>query len=749
MAPNDASSSGSRSTRDGSHSSNSRSGRSGRDAVGDVLRILARRRLTVALTVVGLVVPLAAFVWTQPPVYSATARVMIGPGDGPVRVGQAAAAAAPAPVDTTSLQTEAEVVRSRAVIARTVDALKLQARPSAVALSPSGLGRITSMFRGLVQGKPATPATGAATTDALADELMARVSVALVPETHLLDINVEARDPQFAAEAANALADTYAHQDVEARFQAVQQNTTFLEDRLAKQRQQVEASEAALQRYREKQNASSLQERQNMVVQRLGELNSAVTKAKTERIGREEAYRQLSRLEDDPTALERAPVILENGFIQSLKSDLATLQRQEKQDSEKLGDRHPDMVRLRGTIKEATARLNAEIGKAVDAVRSAYETALAQEQSLTAALDAQKAEAQDLDRKAVEYSALDREAAGNRQLFDSVLQDSKQTGLMSDVKTAHVRMIDAARVPDRPIRPAKVSQLALVILGSMLAAVLAAIGVEQMDPRVRLPDEISGRLGLALMGYVPRERDVDTSLKPGTLSAPVAEAFRRIRTNILLSRTEATADSRVIAITSAAPREGKTTTASNLAATFASTGQSVLLIDADMRQGRLDAVFGCEDHKGLSEVLNGSTTLPDACAASGVEHLTLLGVGHRPSNPAELLNSPRFAEVLAEARHLFDWVIVDTPPILAVADASVIARLTDGVLFVVMADQTSCESAQAALDELDRTRVVFVGGVLNRVNLTGHSYYYSRYYRPEYSKYYAQSESRSRRTQAS
>lgn len=748
MAPtDDASSPGTRGVRDASHGSSARSAHTGRDAFRDVLRIIARRRLTVALTAVCLAVPLAAFVWTQPPVFSATARVMVGPDDRPVRVGQSGAA--PAPVDLTSLQTEAQVVRSRKVLAKTVEVLKLQERPSAVALAPSGLGRVTSLFRGLVQGKPAATAAGGTSADALADALMARTDVLLVPETQLLDISVEASDPAFAAEAANALAETYARQDVEARFQSVQQNTSFLEDRLAKQRAQVEASEAALQRYREKQNASSLQERQNMVVQRLGELNSAVTKAKTERIAREEAYRQLSRLEDDPAALERAPIILENGFIQSLKTDLAALQRQEKQDAEKLGDRHPDMVRLRGTIKEATARLNAEIGKAVDAVKSAYETALAQEQSLTEALDAQKQEAQDLDRKAVEYSALDREAAGNRQLFDSVLQDSKQTGLMSDAKSAHVRLVDAARVPELPIRPAKVSQLSLVILGSLLAAFLAAIGVEQMDPRVRLPDELPTRLGLALVGYVPRERDGETSMQPGSLSAPVAEAFRRIRTNILLSRNDATAESRVIAVTSAAPREGKTTTASNLAATFASTGQSVLLIDGDMRQGRLDTLFAREDHKGLSEVLNGNATLAEACVATGLEHLSLLGIGERPSNPAELLNSPRFEEVLAEARTHFDWVIVDTPPILAVADASMIARLTDGVLFVVMADQTSCESAQAALDELDRTRTVFVGGVLNSVNLTGHSYYYSRYYRPEYSKYYAHGEGRSSRKRAS
>lgn len=748
MAPHDdPPSPGVRASREKPHANAARAMGSGRDVFRDVLRIMARRRLTVVLTAVCLSVPLVAFVWTQPPVYSATARVMVGPDDRPVRVGQAAANASNQ-VDTTSLQTEAQVVRSRPVIARTVDALKLQERPTAVILPPSGISRITSMFRGLVQGTApaADPAKG---SDALTDALMANVDVSLVPETHLLDISVEARDPAFAAEAANALADTYARQDIEARLQAVQQTTTFLEDRLAKQRAQVAASEAALQRYREKQNASSLQERQNMVVQRLGELNSAVTKAKTERIAREEAYRQLSRLEDDPAALERAPVILENAFIQSLKTDLAALQRQEKQDSEKLGDRHPDMVRLRGTIREAQARLNAEISKAVDAVKSAYETALAQEQSLTAALDAQKVEAQDLDRKAVEYSALDREAAGNRQLFDSVLQDSKQTGLMSDVKSAHVRMVDAARVPDRPVRPAKASQLSLVILGSLLAAVLAAIAVEQMDPRVRLPDELPNTLGLALMGYVPRERGKETSLEPGSLSPPVAEAFRRIRTNILLSRTEETADNRVIAITSAAPREGKTTTASNLAATFASTGQSVLLIDADMRQGRLDAVFGCEDHKGLSEVLNGTVPLADACVPSSVEHLAILGVGHRPSNPAELLNSPRFAEVLEDARTMFDWVIVDTPPILAVADASVIARFTDGVLFVIMADQTSRESAQSALDELDRTRAVFVGGVLNSVDLTGQSYYYSRYYRPEYSKYYAHGEGYSRRTKAS
>lgn len=710
-----------------------RSHRTTRDAFRDVLRIMARRRWVVAATFVVLAIPLSAFVWTQPPVYLGTARVMIGADDPPVKMGQGAEK--PDSVDTSTLQTEAQVVRSRALLLKAVDALKLTERPAVVMLSPTGVGRVTTWFRGMVQGSAPAAGDRSPTPDALADALGARVSVSLVPETHLLDIGVEAADPGFASEAANALADTYARHDLESRFSAVQQTTSFLEDRLARQRAQVEASESALQRYRERQNASSLQDRQNMVVQRLGDLNSAATKAKTERIAREEAYRQLERLQGDPAALERAPVVLENAFIQALKSDLATLERQEKENAEKLGDRHPDMVRLRGSIKEARTRLTGEIGKAVDAVRSAYESALAQEGSLTEALEAQKREAQDLDRKAVEYSALDREAAGNRQLFDSVLQDSKQSGLLSELKTARVRLVDAARRPDLPIRPARASQLALVLVGSLLAAVLAAMGAEQLDPRVRLPDELPGRLGLALMGYIPRERGSEEQLTPGMLAPPVAEAFRRIRTNIVLSRGDIS-DSRIIAITSAAPREGKTTTSSNLAAVIASTGQSVLLIDGDMRQGRLDGVFGREGHTGLAEVLEGRTTLAEASVPTDVEHLTLLGVGERPPNPAELLNSPRFADVLAEARATYNWVIVDTPPILAVADASVIARFTDGVLFVIMADQTSCEAAQAALDELDRTRTVFVGGVLNRVDLAGNSYYYSRYYSTEHSRYY-------------
>jgi succinoglycan biosynthesis transport protein ExoP len=701
------------------------------DPIHDLLRVVVKRRWVAVSTFLALAVPLSLFIWTQTPAYQSTTRVLVGSNDVPLKMIQDQSAQRES--DTATLQTEAQVVGSRALAEKAIEPLKLSQRPQLVLQPTTALQRFKGWFRSVPTPPASTGAADLRFREALADGILAHLSVSPLPETRLLDISFEAADPAFAAQAANTIAAMYLQQDLDSRFAAVQQTSEWLSQRLAKQREQVEMSETALQQYREHQNASSLQERQNMVVQRLGDLNTAVTKAKTDRIAKEEVYRQLSGVQGDRDALESFPPILSNPFIQTLKAQLADLQRQERQTAEKLGDRHPEIVRLRGAVQAATARLDAEIDKAALSIRSDYEAARAQEQSLTAALEAQKREAQDLDRKAVDYSALDREAVGNRQLFDALLQEAKQSGLVADLRTSRLRIIDPARPAANPIRPHKGTELSVVLLGSLAGALALVLGMEQFDTRIKSPDQLADKLDLVVMGHVPLEHQA-ASLSPSSLSPTNAEAFRRIRTNMMLSGAQSS--DRVVAITSAGVQEGKTTTASNLAAAIASAGQRVVLVDADMRRGRQHEIFDRPRDPGLAELLDGRVLLTEALRDGGVGQMKLLPAGAPPSNPAELLSSAAFGRLIQELRESFDWVIVDTPPVLAVADVSVIAQKADGVLFVVRADRTHIAAAQAALDELDKTQAILIGGILNGVDVDANPYYYSPYYRREYTQYY-------------
>jgi capsular exopolysaccharide synthesis family protein len=281
----------------------------------------------------------------------------------------------------------------------------------------------------------------------------------------------------------------------------------------------------------------------------------------------------------------------------------------------------------------------------------------------------------------------------------------------------------------------------LALLGGGLLACGVAFFFEYLDRRITTPDEIESHLGLPAIGLIPAlgkhwrrgEPLISTGVPPN-----FGEAFRALRTNVLFSAAEK--GCRVVVVTSSGPREGKTVVASNLAIGFAHAGQRALLIDGDLRLSRVHQVFGEEQEPGLSNVLVGLAKASDAVRRTNVPGLCILTAGRVPPNAAELLGSQRFKDLLASIRGQFDWVVVDSPPVMAVTDPNILANLADSVLFVIAAEMTSHKIARRAVEQLQRSRAVFAGVVLNRVEIERHGYYYSQYYRREYANYYAVAE---------
>jgi capsular exopolysaccharide synthesis family protein len=261
---------------------------------------------------------------------------------------------------------------------------------------------------------------------------------------------------------------------------------------------------------------------------------------------------------------------------------------------------------------------------------------------------------------------------------------------------------------------------------------------------VKTPEEVVRELGIASLGLIPMTPGVAGRANP-LISEGVppsfSEAFRALRTNILFSAADG--GPRSIVVTSTGPSEGKTMVAGNVAIGLAQTGQKVLLIDADMRRPRAHELFGIPVEPGLSNLLVAASKASDVVQPSGVENLWIIPAGTAPPNPAELLGSRRFADLTHSLQEHFDCVIIDTPPVLAVTDAAVVAHRASGVLFVIAADSTSRQAAQTALDQLEHSRAKFLGAVLNRVDVERDSYYYSRYYRKDYANYYSASPARS------
>jgi capsular exopolysaccharide synthesis family protein len=460
---------------------------------------------------------------------------------------------------------------------------------------------------------------------------------------------------------------------------------------------------------------------------------------KTERIEKEALFNQMRAIGQDRAALDTIPAILSNSFIQEQKAALAELQRQRATLSQRLGDLHPDLVKIKTAIDTADAKLQGEIGKVVQSVRNEYQAALAQEQSLSRALEGQKGEALSMNRKSIEYGVLQREVESARQIYDSLLQRTKETGISSELRTSNVRIVDRAERPADPVSPKRVLNLLLGLLGGTVLGGCLAFFLDYVDNRIKSPDELKLHLGLPALGLVP---SVPASSLPsgtpllmsGSVPPSFAEAMRTVRANVLFS--SAAEGGRVIVVTSTGPGEGKTLIASNLAVTLAQAGQRVLLIDADMRRPRIHELFPVTNTEGLSSALVGASKVSAAMTLTSVPGLWLMTSGPTPPNPPELLGSRRFHQMLTAFRTQFDWVVVDTPPIMAVSDAALIANTADGVVYVVGAEMTNRHAAQAGLEQLESARARIIGGVLNRLQLERHAYYYSPYYRKEYGHYY-------------
>jgi capsular exopolysaccharide synthesis family protein len=722
--------------------------------VRDYFRVIVRRR-HVALTAFTVVV-LGALVYafTATPIYEGRVQLLIE-ADDPNVVDFEQVTGGQVNANTLSrqdyYQTQYRLLKSRSVAKKTIDALKLwenaelhpEAHRGAAASAVAGVGHwAAGLFGGSGERGPEGAETSAQ-ADAI-DEFIDRLTVSPVRNSRLVEVAYRSEDPALSAAVANGIAQAYIGMNLDFRFTATREATVFLEEQLAEQRREVESAEARLQQYREQNDALSLEDRQNIVVQKLSDLNAALTRAKTERLQKEAMYRQLADVQDDPAKLDTFPAILANAFIQQQKAELATLQRKQAELSEKFGGRHPSMIEVQSSIDNAQRKLQTEVAKVVQSVRTEYQAAVVQEQSMAAALDSQKSEALAMNRKAIDYGVIERDVTSSKQIYESLLQRAKETGVSGELRTSNVKVVDAAEVPVAPVTPRRVLGLLVGLVGGAFLGIGLAFVFEYLDNRVKTPEEIEQALGIPSLGLVPMIASMAGTANPlisESVPPGFSEAFRALRTNILFSAVDN--GPRSIVVTSTGPSEGKTMVAGNVAIGLAQAGQRVLLVDADMRRPRAHELFGLAAEPGLSNLLVGAAKPSEVVSATSVANLWVMPAGKTPPNPAELLGSRRFADLARSLQGHFDCVIIDTPPVLAVTDAAVVAHLASGVLFVIAADATSQPAAQTALDHLENARAKFLGAVLNRVDIERDSYYYSRYYRKEYTNYYSAAPSRS------
>ncbi|MBA3641660.1 MAG: polysaccharide biosynthesis tyrosine autokinase [Acidobacteria bacterium] len=657
-------------------------------------------------------------------------------------------------------QTQFRILQSRTLAKRTIDSMNLWDAPR-LGNGPEPKSRIspTGLVWGMVDGavslakapfrkdgpapstetvKPEQVEAGeSAAQSARISQFLGGLSIVPDPKSKLVEVRYTSTDPQFAVAAANAVVASYIKDSLDFKVNTSKEAGDFLSERLAEQRKALDASEAALQKFKEQNGTVSIADgTSSIAVQRLTDLNGALIKARTERINKEALYNQLTSMQAAGT-IETFPAVLANDYIQGLKTNLGQVQREQAQLSERYGQNHPEMTKVNSAVEAANAKLKVEIGKVVQGVNSEYRAAMAQEQSLQSALNSQRGEAIGQNRTDIAYQVLKREADSNREVYESLLNQTKETGITGERRATNVRVIDPAELPRGPISPNLRADMTFALVAGLVLAIGLAFGFEYLDNRIKSPQELKAHLGIPFLGMVPvvtLDKDPNPLMDKAALPQNFSEAFKSIRTNVLFSSAEE--GTRSIVVTSAGPGEGKSVVASNLAMALAQAGQRVLLIDADMRRPRVHEIFGGDQEPGLSNVLSGNAKASEGIRKSTTAGLWLMPAGHIPPNPAELLGSRRYTDFIKSLSLHFDWVVLDTPPVMVVADSSIVANQSSGVVFVVRADHTSRHAVKAAVEQLEAANAHLIGSVLNRVDLVRNPYYYSAYYRKDYAKYY-------------
>ncbi|RPI53189.1 MAG: hypothetical protein EHM55_14510, partial [Acidobacteria bacterium] len=420
----------------------------------DYARVVVKRRHVAIAVFVAIFLSAAVYSLTATPLYEGRVQLLIE-ADNP-NVVNFTEVIDEAQSRQDYYQTQYKLLQSRSLAKQTIESLKLwdneELTPAATTgrFSVGNAVRASAAWAASLAGGKATSESEVPAPEETATQVKAignfldRLTVSPVRNSRLVEVSFQSRNPELAAKVANGVAKTYIDQNREFRFTASRDASEGLGQQLEEQRKQVEAAETALQQYREQNDALSVADRQNIVVQKLADLNSAVTKAKTDRLLKESMYRQLAAIEHDAAALDTFPAILANQFIQQQKTELSNLQQQRAQLAEKLGERHPEMLRIQSAIQASQIKLNGEIAKVVQAVRTEYQAARAQEQSLTSALDSQKGEALLMNRKAIDYGVLERDVESSKQIYQSLMQRAKETGVSGALKTSNIRIVDAA-----------------------------------------------------------------------------------------------------------------------------------------------------------------------------------------------------------------------------------------------------------------------------------------------------------------
>jgi len=712
--------------------------------------VLVLRRWVVFTAVVVLVITVTLGSFLIPPTYQAICTLQIEREQPNVLTFQQVQ---PVGYDymsyTDFYQTQYKLLSSRNVAHKAMQKLDLKNDPVVNRLvgRGSGKGVLTSLAsfvrKSPLEDLPQDP------DKPYVEFILGGLDINPLKNTHLVEITFVSVDPELSSRVANAVANAYMEFNQSARYDSTAQASEFIASQTTELKKQISELEAKLNDYGKENEIIGLDDKEDIISQKLGQLNQDVLSAQVETSRKEARYKGLVT-----TPPESIKEVTQSNLIQQLRQQTAELERQYTQKSKQFKPDWPDMQRLRAEWDNALKTMGEESRKIYDdtlkTAKMEYEEAASHERTVRLALEDQKSEVIKQKKFGVEYSNLKATVDSKREILNKLMQRETETGSLSQLKnagTGNVWVVDSAEIPDRIFRPNKKMNILLSIFVGLALGVGMAFFLEYLDNSIKSTSDIEKYVRLPTLGTIPmvissamlgesssgkkvKREPVSPAVDLVTLrdpTSPASEAYKTLRTSLLLSTADA--PPKVIVVTSSEPQEGKTVTTLNTAITLTQSGKKVLLVDGDMRRPRLHKALGVGNGVGLSNYLSGNAELSQIVQETELPNLFLVSSGPIPPNPSELLASEHFDFLLSTLRAStqFDHILIDSPPLLSVADPVIMSSKVGATILVVQCGRTARQSVMRGREKLDQSKANILGVVLNDVDIRHGEYYGSHY----------------------
>jgi polysaccharide biosynthesis transport protein len=671
--------------------------------------LLVRRKWILAGTVAACLLTGLLVTLLMTPLYTASSTLEISrESDRVVDIKGVQAESSPGELEF--YQTQYGLLRARSLAERVARDLKLTDDPAFYATFGKSYG--DGLFEANSQRALQSVSREERMRDAV-EILLKNITISPVRLSRLVDVSFTSPDPSLSAKIANGWTEHFIESNLERRFDATAYARRFLEQRLEQLRVKLEESERNLVGYAANQQiinvpsarsgpGADTQER-SIVAEDLSALNASLAAATAD------AIRARSRAASAGGATAES---VTNDTISNLREKRAELAAEYSRLLTQFEPSYPPAAAMATQIRDLDRSIAREEGRVRSSILMESAAADARRAALAARVNALKSDVLDLRRRSIQYNIFQREVDTNRQLYDGLLQRYKEIGIAGGVGTNNVAVVDPAEVPTRPSRPRLGLNLVLSLLVGVGLGIALAFAMEQVDQKITNPGMVLSRLNVPLLGTIPKADNTDPAEALRDRKSSIVEAYLSVQTNLSFATNHGFP--RSVSVTSTRPGEGKSTSAFAIAQSLARSGKKVILIDADMRSPSVHHLLGWSNGEGLSNYLAGSDDVPSLMRNADDLGIAIMTAGPQPPNAAELLSGTRFTQLLAALKDRFDHVVVDSPPVMGLADAPLIASFAEGAIFVIESSATGLNQAQVALDRLRSARVHVLGVILTK-----------------------------------